>query len=65
MPFLKVIKESYTKRQIENSRRNGLRHKIFSPKTKGLFKGYYVGEWKDDVKAGRGRELNRYNNCHC
>nr|XP_034194396.1 MORN repeat-containing protein 3-like [Osmia lignaria] len=57
MPFLKIIKESYTRRMIENSKRNGLRHAIFSPKNKVLFKGYYRGEWKDDKKAGRGKEL--------
>ncbi|XP_076386430.1 uncharacterized protein LOC105663382 [Megachile rotundata] len=59
MPFLKPIKESYTKRKIENTKRNGLRHAIFSPKTKLLFKGYYRGEWKDDKKEGRGKELYR------
>lgn len=59
MPFLKIIKESYTRRMIESSKRNGLRHAIFSPKRKVLFKGYYRGEWKDDKKDGRGKELYR------
>lgn len=62
MPFLKCIKTSYTEQRIENSKRNGLRHAIFSPQTKELFKGYYIGEWKNDVKKGRGKEVDRYFN---
>lgn len=59
MPFLKHIKISYTNRKIENSKRNGLRHIIFSPQDKHVSKCYYIGEWKNDVKEGRGKELNR------
>ncbi|XP_028520652.1 MORN repeat-containing protein 3-like isoform X2 [Apis cerana] len=55
MVFLKHIKTSYTRRKIENSKRNGLRHTIFSPRSKS----YYIGEWKNDIKEGRGREVNR------
>lgn len=62
MPFLKCIKTSYTERKIENSKRNGLRHAIFSPQTKELFKGYYIGEWENNVKKGRGKEVDRYFN---
>lgn len=58
MVFLKHIKTSYTRRKIENSKRNGLRHTIFSPRSKS----YYIGEWKNDIKEGRGREVNRYIN---
>ncbi|KOC67184.1 MORN repeat-containing protein 3 [Habropoda laboriosa] len=59
MPFLKVIKDSYVKRKTEISKRNGLRHAIFTPKSKKLFKGYYRGEWKNDMKEGRGKMLDR------
>lgn len=58
MVFLKHTKTSYTRRKIENSKRNGLRHTIFSPRSKS----YYIGEWKNDIKEGRGREVNRYIN---
>lgn len=46
---------------MENIKRNGQRHAIFSTKSKGLFKGYYIGEWKNDKKEGKGNELDRYN----
>ncbi|CAK9812297.1 MORN repeat-containing protein 3 [Anthophora quadrimaculata] len=59
MPFLKVIKDSYVKRKTELSKRNGLRHAIFSTKSKTLFKGYYRGEWNNDMKEGRGKMLDR------
>ncbi|CAL7947232.1 unnamed protein product [Xylocopa violacea] len=59
MPFLKEIKDSYIKRQIESSKRNGLRHAIFSPKTRRIFKGHYIGVWKNDVKEGSGKEISR------
>lgn len=60
MSISKSIRESYTKCKIENPKRNGWRHAIFSPQTKQLTKGYYKGEWKNDKKEGKGNELDRY-----
>lgn len=59
MPFLKIIKSSYTDTKVKSSIRNGLRHAIFKPENKYPFKGYYIGEWKKDIKEGRGKELDR------
>lgn len=56
MPFLKAIynKETYCQRLERISRINGLRHAIFSvPKDK------YIGEWKDNVKEGKGHYVSR------
>ncbi|XP_054008984.1 MORN repeat-containing protein 3-like isoform X1 [Hylaeus anthracinus] len=59
MPILKPIGESYTKRKIEISKRNGWRYAIFSSRTKQFIAGYYKGEWRNDKKEGKGNEINR------
>ncbi|XP_050577445.1 MORN repeat-containing protein 3-like isoform X2 [Bombus affinis] len=53
------MKTSYIKQRIGSSKRNGLRYAIFSPQSKGLFKSHYIGEWKNDVKEGIGKEVDR------
>lgn len=59
MPFLELIKTSYIKQRIGSSKRNGLRYAIFNPQSKGLFKSHYIGEWKNDVKEGIGKGVDR------
>lgn len=58
MPFLKAThqKETHSQRFERISKINGLRHAIFSysiPKDK------YIGEWKDNVKQGKGHFVSR------
>ncbi|KAI4462256.1 morn repeat-containing protein 3 [Holotrichia oblita] len=56
MPFLKgkSILESRC-RNLENaSMKNGLRHGVFTPD-----RDKYLGEWEDNIKAGKGYELSR------
>ena len=61
MPFIKSRVIGVTTKRVESSKRNGLRHAIFTiiPVNK-IVKKRYTGEWKDDKKHGKGSEFNMY-----
>lgn len=47
MPFLKPYKEPRSRKLEELTKKNGLRHAVFSIKG-----DKYVGEWKNNLKEG-------------
>ncbi|GJQ83371.1 hypothetical protein Trydic_g18153 [Trypoxylus dichotomus] len=56
MPFLKgkSILESRCRNLENSSKKNGLRHAVFAPP-----KDKYVGQWRDNIKSGKGYLLSR------